>query len=69
MPKAEIKEKQKTEMVEGVKCIMLNPVGSNNITGYPKVICPNCKRHFYWRKQDKVFHCVCGENLAVNKNK
>jgi len=32
-----------------VVSIKVSPIGSNPTTGYPEVMCPDCKRHFYWR--------------------
>lgn len=44
---------------------IVTPMECNLLTGYPEIICPNCKRHFYWREQDKEFYCVCGEIIIV----
>lgn len=45
----------------------VNPI-SHNENGYPEIICPDCNRHFYWRKEDKEFYCICGAVIMVEKN-
>lgn len=50
-----------------VNCILLDPIGQHPTTGYPEMVCPGCKRHFYWRKADKAFYCSCGfDPITVN---
>jgi len=46
----------------------VKPIGKHPLTNYPEVICPNCKRHFFWRQIDKEMHCICGVIVIVDES-